>query len=58
MLLLLVNFILKVNIKLKKKKNENKDHGGCDRSTGDAYSFMAPDSTSDIFRGPCTPILY
>jgi hypothetical protein len=32
-------------------------HGGCDRSAGDAYSSMAPDPTSDIFRGPCTPIL-
>jgi hypothetical protein len=33
-------------------------HGGCDRSTGDAYSSMAPDPTSDIFRGPFTPILW
>jgi hypothetical protein len=35
-------------------------HGGCDRSTGDAYSSMVPDTTSDIlvFRGPCTPILW
>jgi hypothetical protein len=24
----------------------------------DAYSSMAPDPTSDIFRGPCTPILW
>jgi hypothetical protein len=31
---------------------------GCDRSTGDAYSSMAPDPTSDIFGGPCTPILW
>jgi hypothetical protein len=36
----------------------NGAHGGCDRSTGDAYSSMAPDPTSDIFRGPCTPILW
>jgi hypothetical protein len=28
------------------------------RSTGDAYSSMAPDPTSYIFRGPCTPILW
>jgi hypothetical protein len=33
-------------------------HGGCDRSARDAYSSMTPDSTSDIFRGPCTPILW
>jgi hypothetical protein len=33
-------------------------HGGCDRSTGDAYSSMTPDPTSDIFRGPYTPILW
>jgi hypothetical protein len=33
-------------------------HGGCDRSAGDACSSMAPDPTSDIFRGPCTPILW
>jgi hypothetical protein len=33
-------------------------HGGCYRSTRDAYSSMAPDPTSDIFRGPCTPILW
>jgi hypothetical protein len=36
----------------------NGAHGGCDRSTGDAYSSMAPDPTSDIFIGPCTPILW
>jgi hypothetical protein len=36
----------------------NRAHGGCDRSTGDAYFSMAPDPTSDIFRGPCTPILW
>jgi hypothetical protein len=36
----------------------NRAHGGCDRSTGDAYSSMSPDPTSDIFRGPCTPILW
>jgi hypothetical protein len=29
----------------------------CDRSAGDAYSYMTPDPTSDIFRDPCTPIL-
>jgi hypothetical protein len=33
-------------------------HGGCDRSAGDAYSSMAHDPTSDIFKGPCTPILF
>jgi hypothetical protein len=33
-------------------------HGGYDRSAGDAYSSMAPDPTSDIFRGPCTPIIW
>jgi hypothetical protein len=38
--------------------NECRAHGGCDRSTGYAYSSMAPDPTSDIFRGPCTPILW
>jgi hypothetical protein len=27
------------------------------RSTGDAYSSLAPDPASDISRGPCTPIL-
>jgi hypothetical protein len=32
-------------------------HGVCDRSTGGAYFSMAPDPTSDIFRGPWTPIL-
>jgi hypothetical protein len=31
--------------------------GVFDRSTGDAYSFMAHDPTSDIFRGPCKPVL-
>jgi hypothetical protein len=31
---------------------------GRDRSTVDAYSSMAPDPTSDIFRSPCTPILW
>jgi hypothetical protein len=36
----------------------NRAHGGCVQSTGDAYSSMAPDPTSDIFRGPCTPILW
>jgi hypothetical protein len=33
----------------------NRAHGGCDRSTGDAYSSMAPDPTSGVFRGPCKP---
>jgi hypothetical protein len=33
-------------------------HGRCDRSTGDAYSSMAPDPTSDLFRGPSVPILW
>jgi hypothetical protein len=33
-------------------------HGGCDRSAGDAYSSMTLDPTSDIFRGPYTPILW
>ena len=28
-----------------------------DRSAGDAYSSMALDPTSNIFRGPCTPVL-
>jgi hypothetical protein len=37
----------------------NRAHsGGCDQSTGDAYSSMAPDPTSDIFRGPYTPFLW
>jgi hypothetical protein len=36
----------------------NRDYGGCDRSTGDAYSSMTPDSPSDIIRGPCTPIFW
>jgi hypothetical protein len=39
-------------------KRGNRAHGGCDGSTGDAYSSMAPDPTSDIFRGPCRPILW
>jgi hypothetical protein len=37
---------------------ENRVHNGCDRLTGDAYCSMAPGSTSDIFRGPCMPILW
>jgi hypothetical protein len=36
---------------------EKRAHDGCDQSAGDAYSSMASDPTSDIFRGPCTPIL-
>jgi hypothetical protein len=36
----------------------NRVHSGCDRSTWDTYSSMAPAPTSDIFRGPCTPILW
>jgi hypothetical protein len=37
------------------KTKLNSANGGCDRSTGDTYSSVAPDSTSDICRGPCTP---
>jgi hypothetical protein len=35
-------------------------HGGCDRSTGDAYSSMVPYLTTGtcIFRGQCAPILW
>jgi hypothetical protein len=33
--------------------NWNEAHGGHNRSTGDAYSFQAPDPTSGLFRGPC-----
>jgi hypothetical protein len=33
-------------------------HGGCDRSTGDAYSSMAPDPTSGVSRGPCKPDIF
>jgi hypothetical protein len=36
----------------------NRARGGCDRSTVDAYSSMAPDPTPDIFRGLCTSILW
>jgi hypothetical protein len=32
-------------------------HGGCDRLTGDAYLFYAPDPTSDISSGLCLPFL-
>jgi hypothetical protein len=32
--------------------------GECDRSKGDAYTSMAPDPTSGIFRGLCTPICW
>jgi hypothetical protein len=32
--------------------------GGCVWSTGDSYSSIAPGPTSDIFRGPCMPILW
>ena len=32
------------------------DHGRCDQSAGDAYSSMAPDPVSNMFRDPCTPI--
>jgi hypothetical protein len=35
-----------------------KKNNGCDRPTRDAYSSMAPDPTSDIFRDPCTPIIW
>jgi hypothetical protein len=31
----------------------NRAHGGCDRSTGGAYSSMAPDPTSDIYSEVC-----
>jgi hypothetical protein len=30
----------------------------CDRSTGDAYSSMAPDTTSSVSRGLCKPESY
>jgi hypothetical protein len=33
-------------------------HGGCDRSTGDAYSLVAPDPTSSVSRGLCKPDFY
>jgi hypothetical protein len=36
----------------------NRAHGGCDRSTGDAQSSMAPDPTSGVSRGPCKPDFY
>jgi hypothetical protein len=36
----------------------NRTHGGCDRSTGDAYSSMTPDPTSGFSRGPCKPDFY
>jgi hypothetical protein len=32
-------------------------HSGCDRPTGDAYSFYAPDPTSGLSRGLCFPNL-
>jgi hypothetical protein len=38
--------------------SENRAHGRCDRSTGNAYSSKAPDPTSGISRGPCLPILW
>jgi hypothetical protein len=31
-------------------------HGGCDRSTEDAYSFMAPNPTFVFVEGLCSPI--
>jgi hypothetical protein len=36
----------------------NRTLRGCVLSTGDAYSYMSPDSTSDTFRGMFTPILW
>jgi hypothetical protein len=33
----------------------NRAHGGCDRSTGDAYSSYTLKSTSGMFRDPCLP---
>jgi hypothetical protein len=36
----------------------NRAHGGCDRSTGDAYSSMAPDPTSGVSRGSGKPDFY
>jgi hypothetical protein len=30
-------------------------HGGCDRSAEDAYSFATPDPTSGVSRGPYKP---
>jgi hypothetical protein len=36
----------------------NMTHSGCNRSTGDDFSSVAPDPTSDIFRGPCTSIFW
>jgi hypothetical protein len=33
-------------------------YGGCDRLTGDAYSSMAPDPTSDVSSGLCKPEFY
>jgi hypothetical protein len=36
----------------------NNTQSGSHMSTGDAYSSYAPDPTSDIFRGPCLPILW
>jgi hypothetical protein len=39
-------------------QNRNRTHCGCDQSTRDAYSSIAPDPISDIFRCPCTPIFW
>jgi hypothetical protein len=36
----------------------NRAHGGCYRSTGDAYFSSAPDPTSSLSRGPNLPDLY
>jgi hypothetical protein len=35
----------------------NRAQDECDWSAEDVFSSMAPDPTSDIFRGPCTPIV-
>jgi hypothetical protein len=35
----------------------NVEIGLCDRSTRHAFSSLTPDPISDIFRGPCTPIM-
>jgi hypothetical protein len=36
----------------------NRNQGRCDRSTGDAYSSLAPDSTSGVSRDPCKSGFY
>jgi hypothetical protein len=49
---------LKQKITIKCRRMITNTLGMSDRSTWDAYSSIAPDSTSDIFRGPYTPILW